>query len=104
LPNRLISKTFLVDLDSVLRDCGSLVLKTDHAEYFDWSIAQIEALHQHFELTVASHDFWNDPDATAQSKAHEFAGESSAFEDRFRRKRKPIYYLRARRRVVNANP
>jgi tRNA (guanine-N7-)-methyltransferase len=39
LPNRLFAEPFLVDAHRTLSDAGRLVLKTDHAGYYQWALA-----------------------------------------------------------------
>lgn len=51
------------------------------------------AVQARFRVSVNSPDFWNDPAAQALTAARFFAGEVTAFEHRFRRKRLPIYYV-----------
>jgi tRNA G46 methylase TrmB len=46
-----------------------------------------------FKVLANSPDFWNDPAVLAHTAAREFAGEVTLFEDRFVRKRLPIYYF-----------
>lgn len=38
-------------------------------------------------------DFWNDPGVSERTSARYFAGETTAYESRFLRKRQPIYFL-----------
>lgn len=51
------------------------------------------AVQARFGVSVNSPDFWNDPAAPALTAGRLFAGELTAFEQRFKRKRLPIYYL-----------
>jgi len=98
LANRLIAERFLRDVHAVLRDGGSLVLKTDHPEYYQRSLDDGRAVADQFDLVASSADFWNDGPLQRAIAGRGFAGESSAFEDRYRRKRRPIYYLEWRKR------
>jgi tRNA G46 methylase TrmB len=98
LANRLISEPFLSGVHGVLRDGGSLVLKTDHLAYYQGSLDDGQALADQFDLVASSADFWNDAPLQRAIAGRGFAGESSAFEDRYRRKHRPIYYLEWRKR------
>ena len=98
LANRLIAEPFLCDVHAVLRDGGSLVLKTDHPEYYQGSLDIGRAVGDQFDLVASSADFWVDVPLHRGIAGRGFAGESSAFEDRYRRKRRPIYYLEWRKR------
>ena len=51
-----------------------------------------------FELAANSTDYWNDPSARAYTAQRQFAGETTPYEARFRRKRFPIYYIELRPR------
>jgi tRNA G46 methylase TrmB len=119
LKTRLIAEPFLTDLHPVLRDYTStLCLKTDHPGYYqwvlglfglpqpDWFLVQSrdlmraqdipkpnEAVRRRFNVTAYSANFWNDPDALAHTSDRLFAEETTAFESRFIRKRRPIYYF-----------
>ena len=53
---------------------------------------------QRFEVVADSFDFWRDPDAQRHTAERVFADERSFFEQRFMRKRQPIYYLDLRKR------
>jgi tRNA G46 methylase TrmB len=101
---------------------AALCLKTDHPGYYQWTLSLLgmpepEALRSHprvksrelmrsedvppasaaargrFDVAIHSPDFWNDPAALARTSARAFAGEITGFEDRFRSKRRPIYYV-----------
>jgi len=101
LPNRLIAEPFLLDVEAVLRDERSLlVLKTDHRDYYESALAcaALQTVQEHFEVRASSADFWNDAAVRGHSASRAFAGEATLYEERFRRKRKPIYYLEMRRR------
>ena len=98
LANRLIAEPFLRDVHSVLRDGGSLVLKTDHLTYYQGSLDVGQTVADEFDLVASSADFWNYAPLQRAIAGRGFAGESSAFEDRYRRKRRPIYYLEWRKR------
>ena len=90
-----------IDVAVVLRGPGSiLILKTDHREYYESALelAASISLCKYFEVTATSSDFWADPDSLARAAARDFAGAATSFEDRFRRKRKPIHYLELSRR------
>jgi tRNA (guanine-N(7)-)-methyltransferase len=98
--NRLIAEPFLRDAHAALHAGGLLALKTDHPGYFDVSLELLARLGDRFDVTVTSRDFWID--GTAQSAgvaSRPFAGEITAFESRFIRKRKPIYFALVERRV-----
>jgi tRNA (guanine-N7-)-methyltransferase len=98
LKNRLIAEQFLRDAHAVLRDGGSLILKTDHAGYFDAVLDLLQDMSQQFRPSISSRDFWGDTPVQVAVAAHAFAGEITAFESRFVRKRKPIYFVRMDRR------
>lgn len=100
-PNRLFAEPFLADAAAVLRGPGAaLVLKTDHREYFESAVALAgtDAVRRQFNVSAASANFWGDEVALAHAGARPFAGEATSFEQRFRRKRKPIHYLELRKR------
>jgi tRNA G46 methylase TrmB len=77
-----------------------LVLKTDHRDYFQDATARVAApaVSALFAVEASSADFWNDAATRAHAATRPFAGEATLYEERFRRKRKPIYYLEMRRR------
>jgi tRNA (guanine-N7-)-methyltransferase len=99
LAHRLFSPPFLLDLHATLRTGAVLVLKTDHREYHEHALAvvQNEPTAGHFGVVADSFDFWNDEPARNAARQRLFAEESTFFEDRFRRKRKPIHYLELRK-------
>jgi tRNA (guanine-N7-)-methyltransferase len=97
LKNRLIAEPFLRDVHHVLRPGGSLILKTDHGGYFDAVLELLQSMTDRFETTLISRDFWNDSVAQSAVADRPFAGEMTAFESRFVRKRKPIYFVTIRR-------
>jgi tRNA (guanine-N7-)-methyltransferase len=101
LANRLFAERFLLDVATVLKGPGSLlVLKTDHREYYQssLSVAETRLVRERFEISASSGDFWADNAVRSHASGHAFAGEETSFETRFRRKRKPIHYLELRRR------
>ncbi|MEA2711801.1 MAG: tRNA (guanine-N7-)-methyltransferase [Phycisphaerales bacterium] len=98
LPNRLLAEPFLLNVHHVLRDAGSLILKTDHRGYFDSVLELLGGMNDRFDAGVVSTDFWADSTAQSAVAARAFAGEVTAFEQRFVRKRKPIYFFEIRRR------
>jgi tRNA (guanine-N7-)-methyltransferase len=98
LKNRLITKPFLRDVHYVLKLGGALVLKTDHRGYFDAALELLQGMTGCFETTLVSRDFWNDSVAQSAVADHAFAGEMTAFESRFVRRRKPIHFVTIRRR------
>lgn len=55
------------------------------------------ALAERLEVSAHSADFWNDDAARRASAGRCFAGEATAFETRFVRKRLPIYYLEVKK-------
>lgn len=95
---RLMSAAFLSNAHRLLRTGGRLILKTDHAEYFETSRALLEESRDAFEIDTESTDFWRDEAALRSADARAFAGESTLFESRFVRRNQPIYYLDAKRR------
>lgn len=100
-PNRLFAEPFLIDVAAVLRGRGSLlILKTDHREYHESAkvVAAMDAVRARFDVSAVSDDFWADEQALSHTADRCFAGKATQFEDRFRRKRKPIYYLELRKR------
>jgi tRNA (guanine-N7-)-methyltransferase len=96
LKNRLLAEPFLIDAHEVLRDGGSLILKTDHAGYFDAVAELLAALSDRFAIDLSSRDYWNDPTVQSATAGDTHAGEMTAFESRFVRKRKPIYFMKIR--------
>jgi tRNA (guanine-N7-)-methyltransferase len=101
LKNRLISEIFLLEAHRVLREANSRIcLKTDHADYYEWTlkVLEIPAVRQAFDLTVSSSNYWSDEHARNQTAHRLFAGATTTFEDRFRRKKQPIYYVELRNR------
>ena len=100
-PNRLFAEAFLTDVAAVLRGPGSLlILKTDHREYYESALALAAScpVSKCFDVSTRSADFWGDEPVRAKVAARCFAGGVTSFEDRFRRKRKPIHYLELCRR------
>ena len=111
LKNRLIAGPFLTQAHQVLRDDRCvLVLKTDHAGYYRWVLNLFglpgpdlmhpkdspgpgDAVRRLFRLSMNTPDFWNDPAALAHTAGRLFAGETTAYESRFLRKRRPIFYV-----------
>ncbi len=57
-----------------------------------------EAVRARFEVLATSADFWNDASATAYVAKRMFVEERTVFEDRFVRKRLPIYFVDLRKR------
>ena len=98
LRNRLVAEPFLMDVHRVLRDRGSLVLKTDHPEYYQWAVSVSEGMSERFELTARSTDFWADELVQSAIGGRCYAGETTFFENRYRKKRRPIYFLELRKR------
>ena len=85
----------------VLRRAGALlILKTDHREYYETAsaLAGTESVSECFDVSASSADVWADEAVLAHTAARCFAGETTSFEARFRRKRKPIHYLELCRR------
>jgi tRNA (guanine-N7-)-methyltransferase len=120
LQNRLIAEPFLSDVHGALRDTDSrLCLKTDHAGYYQWTLALLglpepawgprvkprdlmgeedlpkpsDVLKATFDVPITSADFWNDPAALAHTSTRAFAGVVTPFEGKFKAKRLPIYYV-----------
>jgi hypothetical protein len=50
-----------------------------------------------------SADFWKDEAILRHVAGRAFAGHVTPYEERFRKKRKPIYYFELRRRVEGAD-
>jgi len=99
IQNRLLCEPFLIDVHHVLRDGGAVILKTDHRGYFDAVLELLGRMRDRFDMGTTSFDFWNDGAAQSAVAARAFAGEVSAFENRFVRKRKPIHYVEVHRAV-----
>jgi tRNA (guanine-N7-)-methyltransferase len=100
IQNRLIAEPFLRDVHAALRAGSFLALKTDHRGYFDASLDLFARLTDRFNVAVTSFDFWTDgTDQSAGVATRAFAGEITAFEGRFIRKRKPIYFALAETRA-----
>jgi tRNA (guanine-N7-)-methyltransferase len=93
LRNRLFAKPFLIDAHRVLREGASLVLKTDHPEYYHAALEVSRAVADQFNVRAASSDFWNDEDVQQATASRCFASESTFFEMRYRKKRQPIHYI-----------
>jgi tRNA G46 methylase TrmB len=51
-----------------------------------------------FDVTLQSHDFWNDAKAQQHISGRPFAGEQTLFEERFVTRREPIYAIELRAR------
>ena len=98
LRNRLVADLFLIDVHRVLRDQGSLVLKTDHPDYYQWTVSISQGMSDRFEMSARSPDFWADESVQSRIAGRCFAGESTFFENRYRKKRRPIYFLELRKR------
>ena len=98
LKNRLVAEPFLIDAHRVLRDQGSLVLKTDHPEYYQWAVSVSDAMSERFEVTARSTDFWQDEPVQFAIAGRCYAGKTTFFENRYRKKRRPIYFLELRKR------
>ena len=107
LPNRLIAEPFLLDVHAVLRPTAEsvLIVKTDHLGYHESSLALAErdAINRHYALSANSADFWKDEAILRHVAGRAFAGHVTPYEERFRKKRKPIYYFELRRRVEGAD-
>ena len=97
LKNRLLGEPFLMDVHEALRKSGWLVLKTDHAGYFDAVAKLLAGITDRFTIDLASRDFWNDRTVQSAIAADAYAGEMTAFESRFVRKRKPIQFMKIRK-------
>jgi tRNA (guanine-N7-)-methyltransferase len=102
-PNRLVNPAFLADVHRVLRpgEASRFVMKTDHAEYYQHTLAVLAdtpSLGEKFRVVANSVDYWNDAPTQALAAAHAFAGEVTAYEARYRRKRLPIYYVELAKR------
>lgn len=99
LRNRLYAPSFLRDAHRVMREGASLVLKTDHPGYYQAAIDVSRAVADQFDALVASSDFWSDDNAQRATAHRCFASESTFFENRYRKKRRPIHYLELTKRV-----
>ncbi len=100
--NRLIASPFLRDLHGVLRDGSStLTLKTDHREYHESALSLLArpAIRARFKLVMHSADFWRDRAAMSHTTGRCYAGERTAFENRFMRKGRPIYFAEVCKRM-----
>ena len=101
LPNRLIAEPFLLDVHAVLRPTAEsvLIVKTDHRAYYESSLALAgrDVIQRHYALSANSADFWKDDAILRHVARRAFAGHVTPYEERFRKKRKPIYYLELRR-------
>jgi tRNA G46 methylase TrmB len=108
--NRLIKAEFLNDVQAVLRGRSSaLILKTDHADYFQSVLALFqsdqrdpagsltEATPGGLAMAMSSTDYWNDKIALAHTSAHYFFQRTTLYEDRFIKKRKPIFLIELRK-------
>jgi tRNA (guanine-N7-)-methyltransferase len=102
LPNRLIAEPFLLAVHAVLRPTAesALIVKTDHRAYYESSLALAagDVIRPRFALHANSADFWQDQAILRHVARRAFAGHVTPFEQRFRKRRKPIYYLEFGRR------
>jgi tRNA (guanine-N7-)-methyltransferase len=122
-PNRLMGEPFLTEVHHLLGDGGLFCLKTDHPGYYQWTLALFglpqpawtsprEARHvleagqlpaagervkKQFRVTVSSGDYWRDSAALEHTAGRAFAGRTTVFEERFRRRGLPIYYFEVRK-------
>jgi tRNA (guanine-N7-)-methyltransferase len=96
--NRLMSEPFLFDVHRLLSRGGRLVLKTDHREYFESTLAlsRSPAIAKRFAIEFDSSDFWNDADLQRATPHLRLAGERTFYESRFVRKKQPIYFVTMR--------
>jgi tRNA (guanine-N7-)-methyltransferase len=100
LKNRLMGEAFLKDALRVLREGGTLALKTDHAEYHQWTVDLLRGRSPGaLRLVLKSDHFWEDEQAQRHTKGHCFAGLTTPFEARFLKKRQPIYYVEIRKQA-----
>lgn len=60
--------------------------------------AQNDAIRQHFDVAITSADFWSDPLAQSATADKLFTGFVTGFEQRFRSKRLPIYYVELKKK------
>ena len=60
--------------------------------------ARSTAATERFDVMVVSADFWNDPKLVGHAAGRVFAGERTFFEERFLKKRQPIYYVELAKR------
>jgi tRNA G46 methylase TrmB len=81
-----------------MRRGAALILKTDHPDYFASSVTTTASVASRFGVTASSSDFWHDDAARSQASEKHFAGESSFFETRYLKKRRPIHYLEITKR------
>jgi tRNA (guanine-N(7)-)-methyltransferase len=115
LKNRLISNTFLLQTDAVLKDRSSLVaLKTDHRDYYqsvlhlfrsasaEQQAAACPQAADRFQVAMSSTDYWHDPIAISHAENLFFAKTTTPFEARYIRKHLPIYYIELRKKQAAA--
>jgi tRNA (guanine-N(7)-)-methyltransferase len=95
LKNRLIAEPFLREAHATLHEGGRIYLKTDHRGYYEWTLATIG------EGCYHSGDYWNDAVALARTRHTAFAGHVTAYEQRFLRKKHPIYFIECPKRQVD---
>jgi tRNA (guanine-N7-)-methyltransferase len=95
LKNRLMGEGFLADAHRVLRDSGIVVLKTDHAEYYQWTLDH--CCRRLFNVSMTSSDYWADKAALMHTGGRLFSGLTTPFEAKFLKKRQPIYYVEIRK-------
>ncbi|HSI32151.1 MAG: tRNA (guanosine(46)-N(7))-methyltransferase TrmB [Phycisphaerae bacterium] len=98
LKHRLVTPAFLRDVHAALQPGGRLILKTDHAEYFGWVMAQLAAVGPLFDIVHSSADYAADPIGRAAALAHPFGPHATMFERRFVARGQAIAYLEAVRR------
>lgn len=58
-----------------------------------------EPLRRLYKITMRSHDFWNDPAVLDATAGRCFAGEVTMFEQRFLKKRQPIFFFELRKQT-----
>ncbi len=60
LKNRLLQRSFLIDLYSTTKDSGTCIIKTDHRGYFDFLLEELQ--HTKWKQIYISYDFESEPE------------------------------------------
>ncbi|OGH01045.1 MAG: tRNA (guanosine(46)-N7)-methyltransferase TrmB [Candidatus Lambdaproteobacteria bacterium RIFOXYD1_FULL_56_27] len=84
--HRLLGQRFLADLKVLLKKEGEFWFKTDHKEYFEWALGQIEAC-GFYEVVELSWDLHHSP--------YQEHNQLTEFEGLFLSQGLPVYHLKA---------
>ncbi len=99
-PNRLLSLAFFDQARLLLSQNGKLIIKTDHAEYADSTLALLRGeLASHWTIEFTSDDFWSDAKALERADARHFGRRRTFYETRYLKRREAICYIELTRGV-----